>query len=148
MVISEFPRFDRVPFRPNAATVVAGVSLSQREVSHGLTIRPMPAVSFADLFQIDVAVADVQLADVAPFAIDLDRIEADLTIGNLRRETIAGVRPMKLADLRSITSVKADAVAGSRMIENRARVAIVHREDAPGNQTMLAFAFTNAIPVV
>jgi hypothetical protein len=134
------PRLDRAAICPQSGVVLTGDAFSFSEFADRRTLGVVPAVTFADLVQVDVAVANIQVAAGATLGIGLNRCKADLFVVNPARERLACFLPVWLPVLRCIDSVEADIVAAAVPILNEARIAVDDLDYATANETAAILA--------
>jgi hypothetical protein len=134
--VTILPRLRRLPIVPQSTAMLARIPLGRGELADVFMLRVVPSVSFADLIDVDMTVADVNSAAIPAFAVDLDGVEADVFAVNLRGEALLRVAPVRLPFLGGIDSVQTDVVPATAFIQNRARIAVVHGDDSATDRSV------------
>jgi len=146
--VAILPRLDRAAIGPQSGVVLAGDAFSFGEFADRLVLGVVPAVTFADLVQVDVAVANIQVAAGATFGIGFDRREADFFVIDPARERLARFLPVRLPVLRCVNSVEADLVAAAVPILDEARVSVDDFDDPPANEPSFPAIVATLVPAL
>jgi hypothetical protein len=148
VVAAILPRLDRAAICPQSGVVLAGDALSFSEFADRLVLGVVPAVTFADLVQVDVAVANIQVAAGATFGIGLDRRKSDFFIVDPARERLARFLPVRLSVLRCIDSVETDIVAAAVPILDEARIAVDDLDHPAVDEPLFAAIVATLVPAL
>jgi hypothetical protein len=116
--------------------VVAGFAFGIGKFANVLVFRVMPAIALANLIDINVPISDVKAATVPSFAVNFDRIEADVFSVNLLTQAVSGRTPVGLSVLGRIDSVKVDSMPSTGFIEDGARIAVFNGDHPSSDRTM------------
>jgi len=120
--------------------VLAGITFGRSKLADRLMTRIMPSVTLANLLEVNMAIAQIHVAEGTPLAIRLDRFEANFAVGDLSGEALSGVRPIRLSSFGSVDTIEAHAMLASVAVLDDTRVSVLDGNDSAGNEMMGALA--------
>jgi hypothetical protein len=141
VLVTVFPRLDRLAVPPKPSVVVTGFALGRRELTHLLVFRMMPTVTLANLVNIDMVVANVDASAVATLTVDFDRVEPHFLVVDFLAEAVACRAPISLSVFGSVHAVQVDAMATSGFVEHCASISVLDGDDATSNRSPFRAAF-------
>jgi len=116
--------------------MIARFPLGRGKFPDVFMLRVVPSISFADLVDVDVMVADINSAAVSSLAVDLHGVEANVLPVNLGGEAFLRRAPIRLSVFRRIDTIQTDTMAASALVQNGAGVAVLDGNDSAANRAV------------
>ena len=92
-----FPMWDRIRIRPQAAAFLSCLSLRVGEFDGHIVPHVAPGEAVADHFQVDEAVAEIDSPDLAAVSVDVHDLDADGLAEHFGGQVLSGFCPKRLA---------------------------------------------------